>query len=124
VFRPNGAAESVALLPLVPITTEGNMDWDRIAKDWTLFNRRIRAKWGKLTEDDLAIIKGCRKPLEGKIRQRYGFSTDHIRKEIDDWARRQHLNSPHRRSPGFFLNKDALSTAHSRSPIVAKRTTP
>jgi len=39
--------------------------------------KQIRVKWGKLTED----------LLEGKIKQPYGFATDHVRKEVDDWIR-------------------------------------
>lgn len=65
------------------------MDWDHIARNWQQFNQRVRAKWEKLTDDDLAMINGRRNRLEVKIRQRYGFSTDHIRKEVDDWVRWQ-----------------------------------
>jgi hypothetical protein len=35
---------------------EGNMDWDHIARNWQQFDQRVRAKWGKLTDADLATI--------------------------------------------------------------------
>ena len=46
--------------------------------------RKIKAKWGKLTADDLTAINGRREELEGKIQQRYGLAKDQARKEIDD----------------------------------------
>ena len=47
--------------------------------------KKIKAKWGKLTADDLTTINGRREELEGKIQQRYGVAKDEARKEIDDW---------------------------------------
>jgi uncharacterized protein YjbJ (UPF0337 family) len=49
------------------------MDWDRIAGNWKQFKQRVKEKWGRLTEDDLAAIDGRRDRLEGKILQRYGL---------------------------------------------------
>jgi uncharacterized protein YjbJ (UPF0337 family) len=46
---------------------------------------KVKAKWGKLTDDDLTAINGRREELEGKIQQRYGLAKDQARKEIDDW---------------------------------------
>jgi uncharacterized protein YjbJ (UPF0337 family) len=31
---------------------------------------RVKEKWGKLTDDDLAVINGRRDQLEGKIQER------------------------------------------------------
>ena len=49
----------------------------------------MKAKWGKLTDDDLTAINGRREELEGKIQQRYGLAKDQARKEIDDWFKSQ-----------------------------------
>jgi ElaB/YqjD/DUF883 family membrane-anchored ribosome-binding protein len=38
-----------------------------------------------LTDSDLTIIGGRREELEGKIQERYGYTKDRVRKEIDDW---------------------------------------
>ena len=53
-----------------------------MSADWTC---KVKAKWGKLTDDDLTTINGRREELEGKIQQRYGIAKDRARKEIDDW---------------------------------------
>ena len=63
------------------------MDWDRIEGSWKQFQGRIKEKWGKLTDDDLTIVNGRRDQLEGKIQDRYGYSKDQVRKEVDDWLR-------------------------------------
>ena len=46
---------------------------------------RVKEKWGKLTDDDLAAINGKRDQLEGRIQERYGIARDKVRKEVDDW---------------------------------------
>ena len=55
------------------------MDWNRIEGDWKQARGRIKEKWGKLTDDDLAQINGQREQLEGKIQQRYGLAKDMVR---------------------------------------------
>jgi uncharacterized protein YjbJ (UPF0337 family) len=61
------------------------MDWDRVQGSWKQLEGKIKAKWGKLTADDLTAINGRREQLEGKLQQRYGLAKDQARKEIDDW---------------------------------------
>ena len=65
------------------------MDWDEIEENWKQAKGKIKAKWGKLTDGDLDAIEGRRSRLEDRIHKRYGFATDHVRKEIDDWLRWQ-----------------------------------
>jgi uncharacterized protein YjbJ (UPF0337 family) len=67
---------------------------DRIEGNWEQVRGKIREKWGKLTDDDLGAINGRRDRLEGKIYQSYGFATDHVRKEVDDWFRWQDWRIP------------------------------
>jgi uncharacterized protein YjbJ (UPF0337 family) len=81
------------------------MDWDRIEGNWKQLKRRVKEKWGKLTDDDLTVINGRRDKLEGKIQQRYGFASDYVREEVDDWARWQPEKPSRLPSPGFFLDK-------------------
>ena len=107
---PSNQSQSFALVPNVT----WRETWTDIARNWQQFNQRVRAKWEKLTDDDLALINGRRNRLEVKIRQRYGFSSDHIRKEVDDWVRWQQSIASAQRVPGFFLdqqNQIATKTA-------------
>jgi uncharacterized protein YjbJ (UPF0337 family) len=65
------------------------MDWNQIERNWKEAQHKIKQKWNRLTEADLNAIKGERNRLEDRIHKRYGFSSDHIHKEVDDWLRWQ-----------------------------------
>jgi uncharacterized protein YjbJ (UPF0337 family) len=65
------------------------MDWNRVQGSWKQLEGKVKAKWGKLTDDDLTAIDGRREQLEGKIQQRYGLAKDQARNEIDDWLASQ-----------------------------------
>ena len=45
------------------------MNWDQVEGKWTEFSGKAKAKWGKLTDDDVAQVKGNREALEGKFRR-------------------------------------------------------
>ena len=49
----------------------------------------MQSQWGKLTNDDLDVIKGNRKQLAGRIQQRYGRAQEETEREIDNWLLRQ-----------------------------------
>ena len=62
------------------------MNWDRVEGNWKQFAGKVKEKWGNLTDDDIATINGRREQLEGKLQERYGYSKDLVKREIDDWA--------------------------------------
>jgi uncharacterized protein YjbJ (UPF0337 family) len=41
------------------------MNWDQVEGNWKEIRGKIQAQWGKLTNDDLDVIKGRRTELEG-----------------------------------------------------------
>jgi uncharacterized protein YjbJ (UPF0337 family) len=61
------------------------MDWNRVQGNWKQLKGKVKENWGKLTDDDLDVIAGQRDQLEGKIQQRYGYSKDQVRRDVDDW---------------------------------------
>lgn len=63
------------------------MDWDRIEGNWKQFSGKVKEKWGKLTDDEIAQLNGQREQLEGKIQEKYGYGKDEARKQLDDWSR-------------------------------------
>ena len=63
------------------------MDWNRVEGNWKQLRGQVKERWGRLTDDDLTAIARKRDELEGKIQERYGYTKDRIRKEIDDWRR-------------------------------------
>jgi uncharacterized protein YjbJ (UPF0337 family) len=65
------------------------MDWNRVEGNWKQLKGEVKEQWGKLSDDDLAVINGNRDQLEGKIQERYGLARDRAKSEIDAWCRRQ-----------------------------------
>ena len=61
------------------------MNWDQIEGKWKEMTGTVQQRWGKLTDDDLAMVKGNRRELAGKIQSAYGVSKDEADKQIDDW---------------------------------------
>jgi uncharacterized protein YjbJ (UPF0337 family) len=66
------------------------MDWSSIEQSWKQFRPNVKQKWVKLSDEDLNTINGRRDRLEKTIQARYGFASDYVHKEIDDWLRWQH----------------------------------
>lgn len=62
------------------------MNWDQIHGEWTELIGKVKEKWGKLTDDDLAVIAGKRDQLTGLIQKRYGLSKDWAEKELDEFV--------------------------------------
>ena len=65
------------------------MDCNRVAGNWKQTQGKIRQKWAKLTDNDLALIDGKREQLEGLLQERYGLAKDQVRKDVDAWLNSQ-----------------------------------
>ena len=63
------------------------MNWDQIEGKWKQAAGKIKEKWGKLTDDDLQIIRGKRDQLVGKIQERYGMAKDEAERQVDEFSR-------------------------------------
>jgi uncharacterized protein YjbJ (UPF0337 family) len=61
------------------------MNWDRIEGNWKQFAGKAKESWGKLTDDDIAVVNGKRDQLVGKIQNRYGCAKDEAEKQVRDW---------------------------------------
>jgi uncharacterized protein YjbJ (UPF0337 family) len=60
------------------------MNHDILSGQWKQLSGKIRAKWGKLTDDDMHLIGGKKDILIGKLQERYGHAKDRLEKEVDD----------------------------------------
>lgn len=61
------------------------MNWDRIAGKWTQLKGKVRERWAKLTDDDLARIEGKREQLVGVLQARYGWVREQAERQIKDF---------------------------------------
>lgn len=64
------------------------MNWDQVEGKWKEFQGRAQIQWGKLTNDDLDVIKGRRTELEGLLQKRYGYAKEKIKTDVDSWLSR------------------------------------
>jgi len=63
------------------------MNWDQIAADWKQAKGNLRAKWAKLTDDDLEAIAGRKDVLIGKLQSRYGQKKEQVERDIDAYLK-------------------------------------
>lgn len=66
------------------------MNEDRIAGQWKQLAGKIKAQWGKLTDDDLTQAKGNSEYLAGKLQERYGIAQDEAEKQVREFRDRLH----------------------------------
>ncbi|MGC1495674.1 MAG: CsbD family protein [Sulfitobacter sp.] len=59
------------------------MNWDQIEGKWKEMTGNVKAKWGDLTDDEIAEINGNREALEGKIQAKYGKTKEEAKNEVD-----------------------------------------
>jgi uncharacterized protein YjbJ (UPF0337 family) len=61
------------------------MSNDILRGQWKQLRGRVRQRWGRLTDDDLAQIQGDRDVLMGKIQEYYGRSREQAEYDLEDW---------------------------------------
>jgi uncharacterized protein YjbJ (UPF0337 family) len=65
---------------------ETAMNWDQVEGKWKQYKGQVKAKWGKLTDDDLDVIDGRRQQLVGKIQEHYGLAREAAEKQADEFV--------------------------------------
>lgn len=61
------------------------MNWDQVEGKWKEMTGNIQAKWGALTDDEVAEVNGNREALEGKIQAKYGKTKEEAKQQVDDF---------------------------------------
>lgn len=64
------------------------MNSQQIEGKWDQLKGKVKEQWGKLTDDDLAVINGKRDQLVGKIKERYGIAKEEAERQVDDYLGR------------------------------------
>ena len=61
------------------------MNWEQIEGNWKQLKGEVRARWGRLTDDDVDVIQGNRQKLVGRLQEKYGIAREQAEKEIEDF---------------------------------------
>lgn len=64
------------------------MNTDTLKGKWKQLSGEVKAQWGKLTDDEVLRIEGDLDKLQGKIQEKYGYSKDQAKKEVNDFMNR------------------------------------
>lgn len=64
------------------------MNADKFNGQWKQLHGKLKAQWGKLTEDDLQVADGNVEYLAGKLQERYGMARDEARRQIDAFSQK------------------------------------
>jgi uncharacterized protein YjbJ (UPF0337 family) len=70
------------------------MNEDILKGQWMQLQGKVRLQWGKLTDDDVAQIKGSSEVLRGKIQEYYGRTREEAEKDVTEWLENE--SAPHR----------------------------
>ncbi|SDK32675.1 Uncharacterized conserved protein YjbJ, UPF0337 family [Methylophilus rhizosphaerae] len=60
------------------------MNEDTAESDWKQMAGRIKAKWGKLTDDEIQEAEGNSEYLIGKLQERYGLAKEQVEENLKD----------------------------------------
>lgn len=60
------------------------MNEDTVKGEWKQLAGRIKAKWGKLTDDEIQQAEGNTEYLVGKLQERYGLAKEQVEKNLKD----------------------------------------
>ncbi len=54
---------------------------------WNEIKGKIKAKWGKLTDDDVETVKGNLDQLTGKLQKTYGYAKEKADSEYKEFSK-------------------------------------
>lgn len=72
------------------------MNWERVEGQWFQLKGELKAKWAKLTDDDLRSVGGKRDRLIGKLQERYGVMKEEAERQVEDWLTKIGHRTPNR----------------------------
>ena len=63
-----------------------DVNQDILQGKWPELKVQAKQHWGKLTDDDIALLSGKPDELAGLLRQRYGYGKAQTEMEINNWV--------------------------------------
>ncbi len=62
------------------------MNWDTVKGSWKEFAGQVQQRWGKLTDDDVAVIDGKQEELVGRLQKHYGMAKDEAERQVEEFC--------------------------------------
>ncbi len=67
------------------------LNQDVLNGKWKQVRGEVKKFWGKLTDDDLDQVDGVSDKLAGKLQERYGYSKEKAKDELEKFLARMDL---------------------------------
>jgi len=104
---------------------EANTNKDVFQSDSNFFREKIKERWAKLKDEDIAEIRGKRDQLLGKLQKIYGLAKEKAEKEISEWEKccngKHKANNQHSLSTNKNLKNKDSNTQKKESKTTTKR---
>ena len=62
------------------------MNEDKIKGQWKQLAGKMKANWGKLTDNDLKVAEGTSEYLIGKVQERHGIAREEAVKQVKEFS--------------------------------------
>jgi uncharacterized protein YjbJ (UPF0337 family) len=63
------------------------MNTDIAAGKWKQIKGDVKARWGRLTDDEIDQVEGNAEKLSGLVQEHYGRTQDEAEREISEWRK-------------------------------------
>jgi uncharacterized protein YjbJ (UPF0337 family) len=63
------------------------MNWDQVQSEWDRYSAHMQDRWGRLTEDDVALAQTGRSELIDRLQARYRIEKDLAERHVDGWLK-------------------------------------
>jgi uncharacterized protein YjbJ (UPF0337 family) len=63
------------------------MNWDIVKGNAKQLSGIVKQKWGKLTDDDVALLSGKSDEFFGRVQERMGIGRERAEQELDEMLR-------------------------------------
>jgi uncharacterized protein YjbJ (UPF0337 family) len=63
------------------------MNQEQVKGNWHQIKGQFKAKWGKITDNDLAAAEGKAEYLAGKVQELYGQTKEEALKDVNEFFR-------------------------------------
>jgi uncharacterized protein YjbJ (UPF0337 family) len=61
---------------------ECDMDWTNAEENWKHFSTKLKSRWGKLSDQNLALVAGKREALLTTLQKLYDMSPEEADKQV------------------------------------------
>ena len=104
------------------------MNWNQVTRDWLSVSQQIKLKWGKFTNEDLAMMSGGRLVSEDqvlKVAGKTGLDVERLKQDMQDPAITAYIEETIQLAnalgitgtPGFVVGDEVISGAISETDM-------